>query len=70
MAQKFSKSRFQQEFYLDEAILRRIQRVKQTQRTRDDMDVDDDEDAAGADASLVLGEERRVPGRIPKKERT
>ncbi|KAG8423824.1 hypothetical protein J3458_000678 [Metarhizium acridum] len=70
-SQKFAKARFQQEFYLDEAILRRIQRIKQTQRTRDDMDVDDDEDAAGEeDASLVFGQERRVPGRIPKTERT
>lgn len=65
---KFAKSRFQQEFYLDEAILRRIQRANQTQRTLDDMDVDDDDDV-GDDTELVIGQERRVPGRIPKVER-
>ncbi|KHO01716.1 Zinc finger, RING/FYVE/PHD-type [Metarhizium album ARSEF 1941] len=66
--QKFSKASFQQEFYLDEAILRRIQRVMHTQRSLNDMDVEDDEDA-DQDASLVLGQERRVPGRTPKTER-
>ncbi|TWU77745.1 hypothetical protein ED733_008572 [Metarhizium rileyi] len=63
----FARARFQQEFYLDEAILRRIQRIKHTQRTLDDMDVDDDEDA-GNDTELVIGQERRIRGRVPKPE--
>ncbi|GAO14989.1 uncharacterized protein UV8b_00500 [Ustilaginoidea virens] len=68
--QEVSKSRFDQDFYLDEAILRRIKRAKQAQRATDDMDVEDNDGQDDVpDESLVFENERRVREREAKKER-
>ncbi|KAG5997322.1 hypothetical protein E4U43_002667 [Claviceps pusilla] len=70
--QTMSKARFSQDFLLDEVMLRRIQRSKQTHRALDDMGDDDDDDENDdqmGDESLVMGEERHVPGRTMKHER-
>ncbi|KAL7951691.1 zinc-finger of the MIZ type in Nse subunit domain-containing protein [Trichoderma barbatum] len=61
-SQKFSRSRFDHEFYLDEAMKRRIQRWKQAEQNRHDMDDDDDDDEGDADDSLMLGREQQTRG--------
>ncbi|KAG6006202.1 hypothetical protein E4U21_007241 [Claviceps maximensis] len=68
--QTMSKVRFGQDFVLDEVMLRRIRRSKQTERGLDNMDdeEDEDDDQVG-DESLVMGEERHAPGRTMKHER-
>lgn len=68
LAQTFSKARFGQEFYLDEAMLRRIQRANQNPRALNHID-DDDDDGIEDDQTLVMGEERPAPGRTAKLER-
>ena len=58
-AQKFARSRFETEFYLDEAMLRRIERTNRT-RTHaalDDMDADGGDEG---DESLVVERERNI----------
>jgi hypothetical protein len=71
--QTFSKKDFKQDFYLDQAILRRIQRAKQAQEHHhvdDDFDDDDDEDEdehGANERSIVEGHARMV--RKPKQER-
>ncbi|KAL7938636.1 zinc-finger of the MIZ type in Nse subunit domain-containing protein [Trichoderma chlorosporum] len=60
-SQMFSRSRFDHEFYLDEAMKRRIQRWKQAEQNRRDMD-DEDEDEDDADDSLVYGREQQTRG--------
>ncbi|KZZ97534.1 Zinc finger, RING/FYVE/PHD-type [Moelleriella libera RCEF 2490] len=67
-SQTFSKARFGQEFYLDEAMLRRIQRANQNPRALNHID-DDDDDGIEDDQTLVMGEERPAPGRTAKLER-
>ncbi|KAG5937061.1 hypothetical protein E4U53_000079 [Claviceps sorghi] len=67
--QTMSKALFAQDFLLDEVMLRRIQRSKQAQPGLDDMGDDDDEnDEQMGDESLVMGQERPVPGRTMKHE--
>ncbi|KAL7817466.1 zinc-finger of the MIZ type in Nse subunit domain-containing protein [Trichoderma aethiopicum] len=67
-SQTFSRARFEHDFYLDEAMKRRIQRWQQAEEQNErDMD---DEDEDEADESLMLGREHqtRGNGRIVKKE--
>ncbi|KAG5922043.1 hypothetical protein E4U42_005617 [Claviceps africana] len=67
--QTMSRALFTQNFLLDELMLRRIQRSKQAQRGLDDMGDDENEnnDQMG-DESLVMEQERPVPGRPMKHE--
>lgn len=69
LRQTFSTARFAQDFYLDQAVLRRIQRAKQAQRNdeMDGIDDDDDDDEDGNSSIMVRGE-RAVKGRAPKAE--
>ncbi|KAL7910723.1 zinc-finger of the MIZ type in Nse subunit domain-containing protein [Trichoderma velutinum] len=60
-SQMFSRSRFDHEFYLDEAMKRRIQRWKQAEANRRDMD-DEDEDEDDANDSLVFETEHQARG--------
>ncbi|KAM0217248.1 hypothetical protein ACHAQI_002117 [Fusarium lateritium] len=65
-SQSFSRSRFDQDFFNDQAMVRRIKRVRQAQEQQE-MDEDDD-DADGDDDVRVRGQ-KVVPGRSLKKER-
>jgi hypothetical protein len=56
---KFSRIRFEEEFFLDEAMKRRIQRWKQAEQNRQDMDDEDEDDA---DESLLVGSQRQARG--------
>jgi hypothetical protein len=56
---KFSRIRFEDEFFLDEAMKRRIQRWKQAEQNRQDMDDEDEDDA---DESLLVGSQRQAQG--------
>ncbi|UKZ86952.1 uncharacterized protein TrAFT101_002771 [Trichoderma asperellum] len=58
-SQKFSRVRFEDEFYLDEAMKRRIQRWRQAEQNRQDMDDEDDDDP---DESLLVGSQRQARG--------
>ncbi|KAL6696546.1 zinc-finger of the MIZ type in Nse subunit domain-containing protein [Trichoderma pleuroticola] len=60
-SQMFSRSQFDHEFYLDEAMKRRIQRWKQAEQNRRDMD-DEDEDEDDANDSLVFEAEQQARG--------
>lgn len=53
-------------------MLRRIQRAKQSQRALDDMDVEEDDEgeAVDGDGDVVVRQQRAVPGKAPKAERT
>ncbi|UNI22663.1 hypothetical protein JDV02_008528 [Purpureocillium takamizusanense] len=67
-SETFSSASFKDDFYLDEPMLRRIQRARQTDRNNDmDEDEEDDEDDED-EASMVVGDARRVRGRMPKPE--
>ncbi|KAL6875145.1 zinc-finger of the MIZ type in Nse subunit domain-containing protein [Trichoderma novae-zelandiae] len=70
-SQTFSRARFEHDFYLDEAMKRRVQRWQQAEQNERDMDDEDDEDDEDeANESLVFGRERhaRGSGRGVKKE--
>ncbi|PNP40835.1 hypothetical protein TGAMA5MH_07275 [Trichoderma gamsii] len=58
-SQKFSRIHFEEEFFLDEAMKRRIQRWKQAEQNRQDMDDEDEDDA---DESLLVGSQRQARG--------
>ncbi|KAL7799244.1 zinc-finger of the MIZ type in Nse subunit domain-containing protein [Trichoderma ceciliae] len=58
-SQTFTRSRFDHEFYLDEAMKRRIQRWKQAEQNRRDMEDEDEDDA---NESLVFGREQQARG--------
>ncbi|RFU78225.1 zinc finger, ring fyve phd-type [Trichoderma arundinaceum] len=67
-SKSFARSRFDHEFFLDEAMKRRIQRSKQAEQNRRDMDDDDDD----PDESLVFGREQQSRGsgnRAVKREK-
>lgn len=66
--QTFTGLRFEQDFYLDQAILRRIQRAKQAQERHEVDDDDDDEDGEVDDRSLVQGASRTL-GRLKHEVR-
>jgi hypothetical protein len=57
---KFSRIRFEDEFFLDEAMKRRIQRWKQAEQNRQDMDDEDEDDV---DESLLVGSQRQAQER-------
>ncbi|KAH6894276.1 zinc-finger of the MIZ type in Nse subunit-domain-containing protein [Thelonectria olida] len=62
----FSRAGFDQDFFLDQAMVRRIRRARQAQEQQEleeeDEEDDDDEDV------MVRGH-KAVPGRVPKQER-
>ncbi|KAJ6442040.1 chromosomal organization and DNA repair protein Mms21 [Purpureocillium lavendulum] len=68
----FSRAKFDQDFFLDELMLRRIRRARQAEldndRAADDDEDDDDDDDEGDEPSMVVRGERHVRGRIPKPE--
>ncbi|KAL7817103.1 zinc-finger of the MIZ type in Nse subunit domain-containing protein [Trichoderma gracile] len=68
-SQTFSRARFEHDFYLDEAMKRRIQRWQQAEE-QNERDMDDEDDEDEANESLLLGREHRTRanGRIVKKE--
>ncbi|KAK5995116.1 E3 SUMO-protein ligase nse2 [Cladobotryum mycophilum] len=66
-SQTFSRTRFKDDFFLDEAMLRRIQRTRQAEEARNDMDDQEDEEG---NESLVMGTQRRVRGSRLKQERS
>ncbi|POR31499.1 E3 SUMO-protein ligase nse2 [Tolypocladium paradoxum] len=63
-SQTFSRAKFAADFYLDQAILRRIQRAQEAQRN-DEMEEDEDDDD---EESMVMRGGRRVRGRATKQE--
>ncbi|KAF4969134.1 hypothetical protein FZEAL_10284 [Fusarium zealandicum] len=65
-SEKFSRARFDHDFYLDQAMMRRIKRTLQAQ-DQHDMDEEDDDDD-GEDDVKVRGQ-HAVPGRVPKREK-
>ncbi|PNY29159.1 E3 SUMO-protein ligase nse2 [Tolypocladium capitatum] len=65
-SQTFSRAKFADDFYLDQAILRRIQRAQEAQRN-DEMKEDEDEDDEEEESMVVRGG-RRVRGRATKLE--
>ncbi|KAF4992184.1 hypothetical protein FGRMN_7315 [Fusarium graminum] len=64
-SQTFSRARFDQEFFNDQAMVRRIKRVRQAQEQQE---MEEDDDADGDDDVTVRGQQA-VPGRVLKKER-
>ncbi|KAM4062889.1 zinc-finger of the MIZ type in nse subunit [Hirsutella rhossiliensis] len=68
-SETFSRAMFSEDFYLDQAMLRRIQRARQAQRN-DKLDgIDDDDDIGDADGDMMVRGQRAVRGRAPKAER-
>ncbi|GJN71969.1 chromosomal organization and DNA repair protein Mms21 [Purpureocillium lilacinum] len=70
-SETFSRASFEEDFFLDEPMLRRIQRARQTERNNDldeDEDDEEEEDDEEDQASMVVGGARRVRGRMPKPE--
>ncbi|KJZ78605.1 hypothetical protein HIM_01996 [Hirsutella minnesotensis 3608] len=51
-SQTFSRATFDTDFYLDQAILRRVQRARQAQENEDMEDDDDDDDDDGEDMTV------------------
>ncbi|KAF4452631.1 hypothetical protein F53441_4570 [Fusarium austroafricanum] len=66
-SQKFSRARFDHEFFQDQAMVRRIKRVRQAQEQQA-MEDDDDDDGDGDDELRVRGQQA-VPGRPLKREK-
>ncbi|KAF7539861.1 hypothetical protein G7Z17_g12322 [Cylindrodendrum hubeiense] len=67
-SQMFSRPLFDEDFYLDQAMVRRIRRARQAQE-QTELDDEDDEEADGDDEVRVRGH-KAVPGRPPKREKT
>ncbi|KAM6534948.1 hypothetical protein FALCPG4_004565 [Fusarium falciforme] len=65
-SERFSRSRFDHDFYLDQAMVRRIKRARQAQEQHD---MDEDDDDGEEDEDVVVRGHQPVPGRVPKKER-
>lgn len=65
-SERFSRSRFDHDFYLDQAMVRRIKRAHQAQEQHD---MDEDDDEGEEDEDVVVRGHQPVPGRVPKKER-
>ncbi|EEU47314.1 uncharacterized protein NECHADRAFT_67189 [Fusarium vanettenii 77-13-4] len=65
-SERFSRSRFDHDFYLDQAMVRRIKRARQAQEQHD---MDEDDDEGEEDEDVVVRGHQPVPGRVPKKER-
>ncbi|RSL62470.1 hypothetical protein CEP54_005696 [Fusarium duplospermum] len=65
-SERFSRSRFDHDFFLDQAMVRRIKRARQAQEQHD---MDEDDDDGEEDEDVVVRGQQRVPGRVPKKER-
>lgn len=65
----FSRSRFDQDFYYDQAMARRIKRTLQAQARQDLMD-EDEEDRDEDEDVVVRGQKRGPGGRVPKIEKT
>ncbi|KAI8721944.1 SP-RING-type domain-containing protein [Fusarium sp. LHS14.1] len=65
-SERFSRSRFDHDFYLDQAMVRRIKRARQAQEQHD---MDEDDDEGEGDEDVVVRGHQPVPGRVPKKER-
>ncbi|KAF9776590.1 hypothetical protein IL306_005202 [Fusarium sp. DS 682] len=65
-SQNFSRAQFELEFFQDQAMARRIKRVRQAQQQQEMMDEDDDDD--GDDELRVRGQ-KAVPGRPLKREK-
>ncbi|KPM40957.1 hypothetical protein AK830_g5622 [Neonectria ditissima] len=65
-AQMFSRPQFDEDFYLDLAMVRRIRRARQAQE-QNDLDEEEDDDDDG-DEVMVRGH-KTVPGRGPKREK-
>ncbi|RTE73179.1 hypothetical protein BHE90_012396 [Fusarium euwallaceae] len=65
-SERFSRSQFDHDFFLDQAMVRRIKRARQAQEQHD---MDEDDDDGEGDEDVVVRGHHRVPGRVPKKER-
>ncbi|CEI60620.1 hypothetical protein FVEN_g9898 [Fusarium venenatum] len=67
-SQSFSRARFDQDFFHDQAMERRIKRARQTQAEQE-MEMDDeDEDADGDDDEVRISGQQVAPGRALKRE--
>ncbi|KAF7552140.1 hypothetical protein G7046_g7509 [Stylonectria norvegica] len=67
-SQMFSRIKFDEDFYLDQAMVRRIKRARQAQEQQDMEDDGDDDDGDDDQEVTVRGQKRRQ-GRMPKQER-
>ncbi|KEY71588.1 hypothetical protein S7711_06049 [Stachybotrys chartarum IBT 7711] len=67
--QKFSRANFDRDFFLDQAMLRRIERARAAEESDMDMDEDEDEELEGDSELAVRGYKRRHSSRPPKTER-
>lgn len=68
LSQTFSRARFDEDFFLDQAVLRRIKRHKQLQEQQEREEEEEDGDGEG-DSELMVRGHKQVPGRVPKRER-
>ncbi|KAM0243358.1 hypothetical protein ACHAPO_000203 [Fusarium lateritium] len=66
-SQSFSRARFDQDFFHDQAMVRRIKRARQTQAEQG-MEMDDEEDADGDDDEVRISGQQVAPGRALKRE--
>ncbi|KAH6982127.1 zinc-finger of the MIZ type in Nse subunit-domain-containing protein [Ilyonectria sp. MPI-CAGE-AT-0026] len=66
-SQMFSRPKFDEDFYLDQAMVRRIHRARQAQE-QNEMDEDDDEEEGDGDDDVRVRGHKAVPGR-PKREK-
>ncbi|CAM1502072.1 Fc.00g040560.m01.CDS01 [Cosmosporella sp. VM-42] len=67
-SQMFSRMRFDQDFYLDQVMMKRIQRTRRAQEQQDMME-DDDEDDEDDDGVIVRGQRMRPGGAVAKREK-
>lgn len=65
----FSRARFDEDFYHDQAMVRRIKRTLQAQAQQDLMDEDEDDEGDGDEDVVVRGHKRGPGGRAPKVEK-
>ncbi|GKT98113.1 chromosomal organization and dna repair protein [Fusarium langsethiae] len=69
-SQSFSRARFDQDFFHDQAMVRRIKRARQTQAQQEmEMDEDEDEEDADGDDEVRVRGQQVAPGRVLKRER-
>lgn len=67
--QRFKRADFDRDFYLDQVVLRRIQRAQQASNNLE-MDVDSEDEDDDGDTSVIPRGQRLQPGKRPKQERT
>lgn len=68
-SEKFSRTQFDHDFYLDQAMIRRIKRARQAQEQQDMEDDEEEEEAEDStQAEVRVRGQKPAPGRVVKRE--